>query len=213
MIEQFEGIKGAIFDIDGTILDSMEIWDQTGLIFLDKLNIKGDKNLGKILFTKTTRESATHIKERYKLDMNIEKIMEEINEVALEFYRQEAKLKPNMEELLREMKAKGIKVTAATSTDRHIIMPALNRLDLTKYFDEIYTCTEIGKSKNEPDIFYEAMEFMETEPKDTWLFEDGLYSAKTGKKIGMKVVGVYDKTSEHDWEELRNLADQIISFI
>lgn len=212
MLEKFKGIKGAIFDIDGTVLDSMGIWDQAGIRFLARHGVEGEKDLGKILFTKTISEAATYLNETYHLGMTLQSIIDGINGEVVAFYKDEAMAKPGMAELVKKMKIAGIKMTVATSTDRKIFTPALERLDLLKYFDEVYTCSEIGHSKNEPDIFYKAMEFMDTKPEETWLFEDGLYSAKTGKKIGLKVVGVYDEVSLHDWEELKEISDEIITF-
>ena len=212
MLENIKDIKGAIFDIDGTILDSMGIWDQAGARFLGKRGIEAEKDLGKILFTKTILEAANYLKETYNLPLSTEFIIDGINSEVKEFYKNEAMPKAGMAELVKKMKIAGVKMTVATSTDRDAFMPALKRLDLLKYFDEIYTCSEIGHSKNEPDIFYAAMDFMDTKPEETWLFEDGLYSAKTGKKIGLKVVGVYDEVSLHDWDELKKISDEIITF-
>lgn len=207
-----KGIKGAIFDIDGTVLDSMKIWDQAGVRFLKEKGIDADKNLGKILFTKTIKEAAEYLNEQFNLEMDISDIIKGINAQVENFYLSEVMPKPGMVELIKEMNEVGIKMTVATSTDRHAFLPALKRLDLLKYFDEIYTCSEIGHSKNEPDIFIAAMDFMKTKPEETWVFEDGLYSAKTSKKMGLKVVGVYDETSKHDWEELKSISDEIITF-
>ena len=75
------------------------------------------------------------------------------------------------------------------------------------YFDVILTCSEVGKSKENPDIFFEAVSVMKTPIEYTWLFEDGLYSMKTAKREGFRVVGVYDSVSEKDQEEIRRVAD------
>lgn len=206
------GIKGAIFDIDGTVIDSMPMWDRAGVVFLEKHGIKGDEDLGKILFPLTIDDTALYIKKHYNLAMSSDEIKREINDIMREFYRREAHFKKGMKELLKEMHDGKIIMSVATSTDRDVFMPCLKRLGIVEYFDEIYTCTEVGKSKSEPDIFYRAMAKMGTKPEHTWLFEDGLYSAKTAKKLGIKIVGVYDETSRHDWEELSNLADLTIEY-
>lgn len=205
--EKFPGIKGAIFDFDGTVLDTMEKWDRAALDYLEKTGIEGDEDLGRELFSLTHRESAEYLIRRYSLDTEADEIMEDINNMMKEYYRTQAEIKPGMDRLLAEMKDSGIVITAATSTDREAFMPALERLDLLKYFSRIYTCTEEGSSKAEPYIFRKAMEFMGTLPEETWLFEDGLYSAVTGKKENMKIAGVWDRTSLHDWDELRKISD------
>lgn len=212
MIEKFENIKGAIFDIDGTVLETMGIWDNAGNVFLEKHGKKGSEDLGKILFSMTISEAADYLNKTYGLEIPQKEIIDGINTVVADFYKNEAQLKPGMKELLENLKAKGVSMTVATSTDREVFMPALERLDVAKYFDNFYTCSEIGKSKNYPDIFIAAMDFMKTRPEETWIFEDGLYSAKTAKKAGIKVVGVYDETSKHDWQALKLLSDEIITF-
>ena len=95
----------------------------------------------------------------------------------------------------------------STSTDKYCILAAFDRLGYTDYFDAILTCGEVGASKSEPKIFYEAARIMGTEPSETWLFEDGLYSIKTAKAAGFKTVGIYDSVSEKDQAEIRAMAD------
>ena len=98
-------------------------------------------------------------------------------------------------------------MSVATSTDRYCIEGAFNHLGIMDYFDVILTCSEVGKSKENPDIFFEAVSVMKTPIEYTWLFEDGLYSMKTAKREGFRVVGVYDSVSEKDQEEIRRVAD------
>ena len=208
----FKGIKGAIFDIDGTILDTMPIWDQAGVRYLETLGIKADPSIGKKMFTMTISQAANYLIDNYNLDKDEETVIAGIKKAVADFYKYEANFKPEMKELLREFKEAGIKVVAATSTDRELFTPAMERLDFGKYFDKIYTCTEEGHSKGEPDIFRTALKFMGTKPENTWLFEDGLYSAKTAQKEGIKIAGCYDETSIHDWQKLKNISDVILTF-
>ena len=208
----FPEIKGAIFDIDGTILDTMPVWDQAGVRYLESLGYTPEANLGKKLFVMTITMAAEYLKENYGLTQTIPEIIKGINQVMADFYRDEAQYKPGMENLLKDLKKAGVKMTIATSTDRKLFEPAMERLDFGKYFDNIYTCTEVGHSKGEPHIFREALDFMKTSPKETWLFEDGLYSGETATKEGIKIVGVYDETSIHDWQKLKNISDRIITF-
>lgn len=124
-----------------------------------------------------------------------------------QYYFTEAGFKPGARELLEKLKAAGVPVTIATSTDKYCILAAFDRLGYTDYFDAILTCGEVGASKSEPKIFYEAARIMGTEPSETWLFEDGLYSIKTAKAAGFKTVGIYDSVSEKDQAEIRAMAD------
>lgn len=212
MKEIFNNIRGAIFDIDGTILDSMHIWDTAGNRYLETLGVKTSDELGKALFPLTLKESAEYLKKEFSLKQSVQEIMTGVNKVMEDFYKYESDVKTGMDELLKELFDDGVKITAATSTDRHLFIPALERLNLLQYFHNIYTCSEIGKSKSYPDIFLEAMNFMKTTAGETWLFEDGLYSAKTAKNIGINIVGIYDETSKHDWEELKEISNVTIMF-
>ena len=130
-----------------------------------------------------------------------------INGCVEQCYFTEAGFKPGARELLEKLKAAGVPVTIATSTDKYCILAAFDRLGYTDYFDAILTCGEVGASKSEPKIFYEAARIMGTEPSETWLFEDGLYSIKTAKAAAFKTVGIYDSVSEKDQAEIRALAD------
>lgn len=206
----YENIKGAVFDIDGTVIDSMKIWDRAGVTFLKKHGIEGDDDLGKKLFAMTIGQAGEYIHENFMPDMSPEEISAGVNDVIRDFYISDAQPKESMAELIKKLKVEGVKLTVATSTDRDVFMPCLKRLELDRYFDGIFTCTEVGHSKAEPDIFNKAMDLMGTSPEETWVFEDGLYAAKTAKSLGMKVAAVYDETSHHNWDELRCLADVII---
>ena len=158
----------------------------------------------------TIGDAGKYIQENFLPDMSPEEISAGVNDVIRGFYINDAQPKEGMIELIKTLKEEGVKLTVATSTDRDVFMPCLERLGLDKYFDGIFTCTEVGHSKAEPEIFNQALELMGTSPKETWVFEDGLYSAKTAKSLGMKVAAVYDETSRHDWDEFRLMADAII---
>ena len=97
-----------------------------------------------------------------------------------------------------------------TSTDWSCIEAALARLDLGRYFRRIFTCTEVGKPKSEPDLFLAAMEELGTRPEETLLIEDGLYSVRTAKALGIRTVGVYDYTSRADQKALEETADHYL---
>ncbi len=206
-LAEYKGIKGAIFDIDGTIVDSMPTWYMAGANLLDKYNIKADDELGRTLFSLTIEETANYLKKTYGIDLSIEEIIDAINDAMRVYYGEKVQAKPGMVELIKLFSENGIKLTVATSTDRETFMPCFERLGLTKCFDRLFTCTEVGHSKSDPDIFLQALDFMGTKPEETYLFEDGLYSAKTAKKLGIKIVAVYDKVSKHDWEEFKKIAD------
>jgi len=199
--------KGAIFDIDGTILDSMPIWNNAPLMFLKSVGVDVAPGLGKIMFTMSMKEGAEFLKETYSLDIDADEILTGVNRTVEDFYYYHVRLKEGADQFLKDMKQAGIKMVAATSSDRHIVERALKRLNVMNYFDRIFTCTEIGAGKAKPDIYLAAAEHMGTLPKDTWVFEDALYAIKTAKNAGFMTVGVFDAYSMDDMDEIKRISD------
>ncbi len=204
-------ITGAIFDLDGTILDSMPIWDNAGENYLKRIGITAEPNLGKILYSMSMSEAAEYLKNRYHPALTSEAIINGINLTIENFYNCQVQLKDGAAEFLKELKQSGIKLTLATSSDRKVIEYALKRLKVINYFSRIFTCTEIGAGKEKPDIYLKAAEFMETDIKTTWVFEDALYAVKTAKKAGFKTVGLYDVSSITDQDEIKRYCDIYLS--
>ena len=200
-------IKGVIFDVDGTLFDSMGAWHDSGYNVLKSLGIDADKGIGDIFFSMTMDEVIDYMQENFPVNKSREFLRKGIHDQVEYAYRNEIELKPGVIRILDWIRDKNIPATIATSTDRFLIEIGLERLGIEKYFDGIYTATEVGKSKNHPDIFQLAMDKMGTKPEETWLFEDGLYSMITAKAYGMPVVGVYDKVSHDDQEAIREVAD------
>lgn len=200
-------IKGVIFDVDGTLFDSMGAWHDSGYNVLKSLGIDADKRIGDIFFSMTMDEVIDYIKENFSVNESREFLKNGIHDQVEYAYRNEIELKPGVMRILDWVKDSKIPATIATSTDRFLIEIGLARLGIEDYFDEIYTATEVGKGKNYPDIFQLAMDKMGTKPEETWLFEDGLYSMITAKAYGMPVVGVYDKVSHDDQEAIKQVAD------
>lgn len=200
-------VEGMIFDVDGTILDSMIIWMDAGKRYLESMGYEVHENLGEIMFDMTMKESADYIKNNYGLKKPIEEICDNINAKVYDFYVNEAKPKENVQEFLEYVYSKNIPMVIATSTDRPMIEAALKRTGFDKYFNKIFTTTEIGAGKNNPKIFEAALSDLKSTNENTWLFEDAVYSVKTAKSIGIKVCGIYDFSSDKEQDELMELAD------
>lgn len=203
-------VAGIIFDVDGTILDSMKIWNDAGKIYLHGLGIKAEENLGEKLFSMTMAEGADYLRNIYHLEMNREDIMEGINNTVFHFYKYDVLLKEGIFKFLDYMKAKGIAMTVATSTDRHVIDAAFTRLKINKYFKEIFTATQIGKGKDQPDIYLKAQECMKSDIENTWLIDDALYALRTAKKCGFKTIGIYDDASKKEQDKIKQETDLYI---
>ena len=200
-------IKAAIFDADGTLLDSMGQWNLVPYKYVKSLRVAADENIAEKLFAMTISEAAEFIIDEYELSVTVKEAVEGMDAIIREFYKNDVKLKDGAGELLEFFKSRGIPMVIGTSTDRDCIEVGLERTGISAYFDRIYTSTEVGKSKEKPDLFIQAMEFMESSPDETIVFEDGLYSLRTAAALGMKTVGIFDEVSLSNQKELKELAD------
>lgn len=200
-------IKGAIFDIDGVLLDSMGIWDDLGARYLRSLEKIPEEGLNKILFSMSMEQGAEYLNEHYGLNKSVKETVDGIGRMLEDYYFYEVLLKPGAKEVLEFLKSKNIKMAAATSSPRTHIEKALSRNGLLGYIDKIYTTGEVGVSKHSPDIYNLAADFLKTKSEETLVFEDSLYALKTAKEAGFVTVGVFDEKGESNQAELENQAD------
>ena len=200
-------IKGAIFDIDGVLLDSMGIWDDLGARYLRSLDKIPEEGLNKILFSMSMEQGAEYLNEHYGLNKSVKETVEGIGRMLEDYYFYEVLLKPGAKEVLEFLKSKNIKMAAATSSPRTHIEKALSRNGLLGYIEKIYTTSEVGVSKHSPDIYNLAADFLKTKSEETLVFEDSLYAIKTAKEAGFVTVGVFDEKGESNQAELENQAD------
>ena len=183
-------IKGIIFDVDGVLLDSMVIWKGLGVRCLRSMGIEPEEGLGDILFSMSLEQGADYVKEHYGLSESRNEIVEGICRLIESFYFYEVGLKPGVKELMENMKAKGIRMVAATSSPRIHVEKALARNGISDYLDKIFTNSEIGVSKHSADIYNLAAEYIGFKPEEILVFEDSLYALKTAKAAGFVTVGV-----------------------
>ena len=202
-------IKGAIFDLDGTILDSMFIWDTIGEDYLRTLGIETKENLKETFKTFSLEQAAQYYRENYGVTLTVSEIVYGVNKMAENYYVDTVQLKPGIEMFLEKLKANNVKMCIATVTDKHLAEAALGRLGVRDYFSEILTCASVGRSKEEPYIYREAQKHLGTSKSETVVFEDALYALKTAKSDGFIAVGVFD-IHEENQNELRMTADSYI---
>lgn len=200
-------IKGAIFDMDGTLLESMHIWETVGSDYLKGQGIDPAVGLREQIKTLSLRDCATYFYDQYKLDLPIEEIMTGINNTIAGFYANEVWLKPGALQLLEILEQQGVQMCIATATDRVLVESALERTNIRHFFEEILTCTEVGAGKENPLIFEKALEIMDVNKSEAVLFEDALHAIETAKKAGFTVVALQDSSAEQNKEEIKQLAD------
>jgi len=202
--------KGAIFDLDGTLIDSMTVWENIGAEFLLSHGITPPKNIKAILKPMSFYQSAKYFMEEYKISYTPEEIMDRVYEHVADKYREMIPLKEAVQEYLAKLNQKGIKMCVATASNKELATEALRRLGVLDYFEFIITCDEIGSGKDEPTIYLEAARLLQIDKNEICVFEDAFYCAKTAKDAGFNVVGIYDESSKTDSEVLRELCNHFI---
>ena len=203
-------IKGAIFDVDGTLLDSMSIWENVAADYLRSIGATPSLNLREELKTLGGKKTAEYLQKEYGLRESAEEIRAGINGLLEDFYFNTAPLKDGAADVLDTLRGRGVKMCVATATDKYLIEPALKRCGILDYFGYVFTCGEENTSKSRPDIYLRAAEFMETQVNETLVFEDALYAAKSAKAAGFPVVGIYDFWMREDEAQIRSLCDVYI---
>lgn len=200
-------IKGAIFDVDGTLLDSMEIWEDVAIRYLKSIGVEAEPDLPEVMFTMSLPEGAAYVKEHYRLTRETDEIIQGVLDIIRKYYEETAPLKPGVTKILEELSGKRIPMTVATSNNKEEVEAAFKRLGIASYFSRIFTCEEVGAGKTRPDIYMKAAEYMGTRPEETVIFEDVLHAIRTAKKAGFLAVGLYDEASKADQEEIKKEAD------
>lgn len=199
-------INAAIFDMDGTFLDSMPFWMNAGSFFLESLQIQGEENLGEKLLDMTLPEGCIYLKEKYSLNLSPEQIEEKIKNILLSAYTNEISFKGTSLSFLKKLKESGSKIAVCTHTDRSLFSPAFKRLGLENFFDYVISAKEFGLSKSHPEIFFHVAEKLNSKPEETWVFEDALYAIITAKRAGFKTAGIFDSSSQKDEEKIKKIA-------
>ncbi len=203
-------IKAAIFDLDGTLLDSMHIWKKIDCDFLAKRGIVVPDDYMLAVAHLGAYQTAVYTIERFGFTDSPEQLIAEWVEMAVEFYKNEVEMKKGGYEYLEMLYNKGIKLAVATANDKILYEPALDHTGIRRFFSAVVNVDEVERKKGFPDIYWLACEKLGVKPEETAVFEDiylGICGAKDG---GFTAVGVYDDTSEEDREKICSKADLYI---
>ena len=200
-------IKGAIFDLDGTILDSMHVWDDLADKYLLSIGIIPPSYIKDIFETMTTSMSAKWIIDNLHVNKSVDEILDGYNSLLMRFYKEEVKLKKEFMECFGYLKERNIPMIIATSNERVNVISALRLHGLESEFKYIITCNELETDKTKPDIYLKAAGLLKESPEDILVFEDSYFCVKTAKEAGFKVCAVYDKSNEKYLDNTRIIAD------
>ena len=203
-------LQSAIFDMDGTLLDSMSTWRYLGRNTLLELGKEPRPDLEEHLKNRDMRTGAAYCVEAYGLDCSVDEMMDLLNARIRDFYQNRVQAKPGVERFLSLLKMEGVWMYVATATDRELTEAGLRRTGLDKYFRGILTCSEVGKWKEDPEIYERALRRLRSTKKDTVVFEDALYALQTAKNAGFRVAGVYEPIYREDQAAIQALADYYI---
>lgn len=203
-------MKSYIFDLDGTLLDSMKVWEQIDVDFLTKRGIEVPSDYINAICSRSFPEAAKYTIDRFGLSESTDALLREWNSMAIYAYGHTVSLKPYAKEYLYTLKRRGTNLGIATSLPAVLYEPALRNHGIMRLFDVICSTDEVGYGKTKPDVFLLAASKLGTDPKDCMVFEDILQAILSAKLAGMTVYGVYDESSKEHWTLIQQIADGVL---
>lgn len=206
-----QNIDAIIFDVDGTIADSMWMWKQIDIEYLGRFGIELPKDLQKNIEGMSFRETAIYFKEHFHIPDDIETMMNDWNEMAAHKYRYEIPLKKGALDFFKICMKKNMPLGIATSNSRELLEYFLEAHGLKKYFKAIVTGSDGLNGKPAPDMYLEVAKRLEVKPSKCLVFEDIIPGILAGKNAGMKVCAIEDKYSQDVIEEKIEKADYFIN--
>lgn len=202
-------LQGAIFDMDGTLLDSMGAWGSLRADFLRRLGKEPEEGLDRRLHGLSMVEGAAYCVERYALSLEPKDLLGRLSAEMEDFYRRRVRPKPGVERLLSILKMEGVWMYVATATSRPLAEAALVTAGLGGYFRGLVTCGDVGHEKDHPAVYETALRRLRCRKEDAAVFEDSLFALRTAKAAGFRTVAVYDP-SEPNQDALRAEADEYL---
>lgn len=206
----WDKIDTVIFDLDGSLVDSMWMWEKIDMEYLARFGLTPPADLSDAIEGFSFTETALYFKERFSLDDPVEKIKNDWNEMARQKYLCEVPLKRGVIELLAFCREQRIKLGIATSNSRELVDSVADALGLKRYFSCIMTSCEVSRGKPWPDIYLAVAGKLDARPENCLVFEDVLAGIRAGKAAGMRVCAVDDPHSVHQEEEKRKAADYYV---
>ncbi|MBQ6824324.1 MAG: HAD family phosphatase [Clostridia bacterium] len=207
-------IQGAIFDMDGTLINSIIYWDifwkELGERYLHQPNFYPPRDLELQVRTCLFTDVIRILKETYQIEASHQEMLDHFNQLLYDFYRDTVEVKEGVLPFLEHLKEQNIPICVASATARDMLELVVKARGLDRYFSIVLTCADLGVGKDRPDIYQLALDTLGTPKETTWVFEDSLLALTTAHQFGLKTVGVYD-AGEPRQKELKATADLYIA--
>ena len=199
----------AIFDMDGTLVDSMGYWHALAEDYLAQKGIRNiPADFSQQLMSMTMTQGAELLIRTFGLSDTVEEMIEAQHAIMAEHYRHDIPLKPGVKAYLQNLREQGVQMCVASATAEPLMEACLTRLGVGDYYQFLLSCESIGVSKERPDIYHLAAQRLGAEPGDIAVYEDAIHAVRTAKGAGYYVVAVYDENAKDRWHEIKGLADE-----
>ena len=183
-----------IFDMDGTLLDSIPYWERLALGYLEELGVSGPSDLDRRLSMMSVQEAGVCLREEFLMEKTAEEICSELCERIHKNYREDILLKPGVAEWLAHLKGQGAHMCVATASSAEIGKAALDRNGILPNFDFLIDCEMVGIGKIDPAVYHLAAQRFGVTPADCVVVEDAAFALKTAKAAGYFTIGVYESS-------------------
>lgn len=206
-MERLAQIAGAIFDLDGTLLDSMWVWQEVDRRFLARRGIAVPDDYMAAVNALEFSAAARYTIDRFALDETPQHLMDEWMELSRQAYAAEVALKPHAGDYLRTLARRGVPLGVATSAAPELFIPALRRCGVYGLFAAFTTTREVGRGKQFPDVYLETAKKLGLPASRCAVFEDTLLGIRGAKRGGFLTVGILEPCSAHEADDIRREAD------
>ncbi len=203
-------MKKLIFDMDGTLIDSMEKWVRTMVRVLENNGVSYPDNILDIIAPLSLGQSAIYFREELGMDKSVEEILGEIDAMMIKEYETSIQLKDNALTMLKALKERGYSLNILTASPHRMLDKIIARLDLAPLFDNIWSAEDLGYAKNNPEIYRAVAKKLGTTTDGCRFFDDNINALRTAHSAGVETVAVYDNASRANEDELKSFCDRYI---